>query len=217
MSETYELSAVTRTENGKGFSRRLRRLENKVPAIIYGGEKEPIMVSLDHNTFANILENEGFYSHIISLNVDGKKESVVLKDLQRHPSKPRILHADFQRISAKSKITMNVPLRFVGGESSPGVKNQNGIVSHLMNEVEIRCLPNDLPEFIEVDLSRLSIGDSIHLSELKIPKGVEIIALLQGEHQNQPVVSINKPVITAAPAEGEQAPEAEAEEGETET
>jgi large subunit ribosomal protein L25 len=200
MSELYELTANPRTENGKASSRRLRRLENKVPAIVYGGEeKKPSMVTLDHNAFAKALENEAIYSHILTLKIDGKKEKVVLKDLHRHPSKPKILHADFLRVSAKTKITMNVPLHFKGEESSPGVKNQGGIVSHLITEAEVRCFPNDLPEFIEVDLSNLSIGESVHLSEIKLPKGVDITALLQGEDYDQPVASIHKPSISVEP------------------
>lgn len=207
MSENYELIAETRLLNGKASSRRLRRLESKVPAIIYGGKKHPIMISIDHNSFVHALENEGFYSHILTLDVEGKKEKVVLKDLQRHPSKPKILHADFMRVSTKTKITMNVPLHFKGEEVSPGVKNQGGVVAHLVTEVEIRCLPNNLPEFIEVDLSNLSVGESIHLSDIKLPKGTELLALLQTD-QDQPVASIHKPTVSAETAA---APSAEGE------
>jgi len=209
MSETYELTVETRTQHGKGHSRRLRRLENKVPAIIYGGEKDPAMVILDHNVLSNALENEAFYSHILTLNVDGKKEKVVLKDLHRHPSKPKILHADFMRINPKTKITMHVPLHFLNAEISPGVKTQGGQVSHLMTEVEIRCLPKDLPEYVEVDLSKMSIGDSVLLSELKLPKGVEITALLQSEEHDQPVVSLHKPTIIAEEPTATPAPKPE--------
>ncbi|MBA2653662.1 MAG: 50S ribosomal protein L25/general stress protein Ctc [Gammaproteobacteria bacterium] len=216
MSETYELTAETRAENGKGSSRRMRRLENKFPAIIYGGDKNPEMVSLDHNTFVHALENEGFYSHILTLSIGGKKEKVVLKDLHRHPSKPKILHADFLRVSAKTKITMNVPLHFKGEEVSPGVKTQGGIVSHLMSDIEVRCLPGNLPEFIEIDLSGLSIGDAIHLSELKLPKGVEITALAQGKEFDQPVVSIHKPSVAEETPAAETPESAAKPEGESE-
>lgn len=195
MSDTYELTVETRTENGKGYSRRVRRLENKVPGIVYGGDKNPAMVTIDHNALVNALENEGFYSHILTLSIEGKKEKVVLKDLHRHPSKPRILHADFMRVSPKTKITLHVPLHFKNEEISPGVKTQGGQVSHHMAEVEVRCLPADLPEFIEVDLSQLSIGDTVQLSQLKLPKGVELTALLQGEEYDQPVASIHKPLV----------------------
>lgn len=196
MSEVYELTAETRAKSGKGYSRRLRRLENKVPAIVYGGEKNPTLISLDHNALVNALESEAFYSHILTLHVEGKEEKVVLKDLHRHPSKPKILHADFMRVSAKTKITMQIPLHFQGEELAPGVKIQGGVVSHQMTEIEVRCLPGNLPEFIEVDISNLSIGDAIHLSQLKLPQGVEITALLQGEEHDQPVVSIHKPIIS---------------------
>jgi large subunit ribosomal protein L25 len=198
MSEIYKLSAEIRNQGGTGNSRRLRRL-NKIPAIIYGSDKQSVMLSLDHNVFLNALENEGFYSHILTLEFNDTTEKVVLKGLHRHPSKPRILHADFLRVSAKTKITIQVPLHFKGEEIAPGVKTQGGIVSHLMPEVEVRCLPADLPEFIEVDISHLSIGDAINLSELQLPKGVELTALLQGEKFDQPVVSINKLTVAVEP------------------
>ena len=219
MSDIYELTAETRIQAGKANSRRLRRLENKVPAVVYGGDKNPEMIILDHNIFANALENEGFYSHILTLSIAGKKEKVVLKDLHRHPSRPKILHADFLRINPKTKLTMNVPLHFLNAETSPGVKNEAGVVSHLLSEVEIKCLPGDLPEYIEVDLGNLKLGDSIQLSELKLPKGVEIVALSHGN--DQPVANIHKPTViqeeeptltTEEPTEPEQkAGESEAE------
>lgn len=193
MSDIYELSAEVRTQIGKGENRRLRRLENKVPAIIYGGDKKPETVVLDHNKLTNALENEAFYSHILTLSVAGKKEKVVLKDLHRHPSEPRILHADFLRVNPKTELTMQVPLHFVNAETSPGVKTSGGVVSHLMSEVEVKCLPGDLPEFIEVDLGKLNIGDNVHLSELKLPKNVKLVELSHGKDQS--VASIHKPLI----------------------
>lgn len=201
MSDSYEIIAEPRSEIGKGASRRMRRLENKIPAIVYGNEKNPEMICLDHNTFAKALENEGFYSHILTLKVGQGTQQVVLKDLLRHPSRPRVLHADFQRVSAKTKITLSIPIHFKGQEESPGVKNQGGVVSHLMTEVEVRCLPANLPEFIEVDMSSLSIGDSIQLSELKLPKGVEFTALLHGKETDLPVATIHKPVVNVEPEE----------------
>jgi large subunit ribosomal protein L25 len=201
MSELYKLTAETRTASGKAGSRRLRRLEDKIPAIIYGGEKDPLMVQLDHNLFSDALDkNEAFYSHVLTLSIGGQKEEVILKDLHRHPSKPRILHADFQRVSAKTKITLHVPLHFKGEANSPAVKNQGGVVSRLMTEIEVRCFPNELPEFIEVDLSNLAMGESILLSEIKLPKGVEVVTLLQGEGHDQPVASIHKPTVSVEPA-----------------
>jgi large subunit ribosomal protein L25 len=195
MSEIYELAAETRHKMGKGENRRIRRIQDKVPAIVYGADKAPHTIVLDHNTFAHALENEGFYSHILTLNIDGKPEKVVLKDLHRHPSRPKILHADFLRISSKTKLTMNIPLHFLGGDIAPGVKLEGGVISHLMTEVEVRCLPGDLPEYIEVDLSKLSIGDAVHLSELKLPKNIELTALGHGEGHDQPVAHIHKPTV----------------------
>lgn len=210
MSDLYELNAESRLTSGKAESRRIRRLENKVPAIVYGGEKDPSMITLDQNKLGHALENEGFYSHILTLNIAGQKEKVVLKALHRHPSRPKIMHADFLRVSAKTKITMQVPLHFIGADVAPGVKDHDGVVAHVKSEVEIRCLPDNLPEFIEVDLSQLNLGESIHLSELKLPKGVEIPALIHGKEADQPVANIHKPVVVveevAAPEE-EEAPE----------
>lgn len=199
MAEIYEINVETRDSIGKSANRRMRRIDNKLPGVIYGGEKNPTPIMIDHNTLSRALENEGFYSHILTLKVDGKAEKVVLKDLHRHPYKPKILHADFQRVSAKSKLTMHIPLHFKGEDIAPGIKDQAGIISHHMTEVEVRCLPADLPEFIEVDISKLKLDDSIHLSQIKIPKGVEIAALLHGTDFDQPVVSIHKPQLPPEP------------------
>lgn len=207
MAEIYELNVEIRNSTGKGANRRLRRENNKIPAVIYGGEKKPTSITLDHNIFIRALEKEGFYSHILTLKVDGKAEKVVLKDLHRHPYKPKILHADFQRVSAKTKLTMHIPLHFIGEEIAPGVKDQAGIISHHLTEVEVRCLPADLPEFIEVDISNLNIDDTIHLTQLNIPKGVEIVALIQGKEFDQPVISIHKPHIAPELLEEEVASE----------
>jgi large subunit ribosomal protein L25 len=190
-SELYELTAEKRSDLGKGASRRLRRLEDKVPAIIYGGGEEPVTLSLEHNKVLKALENEAFYNHILTLHIGGKKQKAVLKDLQRHPFKPRIMHMDFLRITGKDKITMHVPLHFINDNIAPGVTQNGGLVSHLLSEVEIRCLPADLPEYIEVDLANLQLDESIHLSNLKLPKGVELVALA---HDNDlPVANIHIP------------------------
>jgi large subunit ribosomal protein L25 len=215
MSEIYEVTAETRNKMGKGENRRIRRLENKFPAVVYGADKAPHSIVLDHNTFVHALENEGFYSNILTLTIDGKQEKVVLKDLHRHPSRPKILHADFLRVSAKTKLTMNIPLHFLGGDTAPGVKAEGGVVSHLMSEVEVRCLPGDLPQYIEVDLSKLAIGDAVHLSNLKLPKGVELTALTHGEGHDQPVANIHKPIVIQeeepeVSAAAEEAPSSEA-------
>ncbi|HLA74863.1 MAG TPA: 50S ribosomal protein L25/general stress protein Ctc [Gammaproteobacteria bacterium] len=209
MRENFELTAETRNDKGKGASRRLRHA-NKVPGIMYGGGKTPANLSLDHNELIRHLEHEAFYSHILTVKVDGQEEKAVLRDLQRHPSKPRILHLDLQRVSATEKLRMRIPLHFVGTEIAPGVKQSGGIVSHLLNDVEVSCLAADLPEYIEADLTNLKLGETIHLSDLKLPQGVELVALGHA-HDDRPVATIHLPRAaveeTAAPVE-QPAPEA---------
>ena len=206
MSSNIIIEASLRNDMGKGASRRLRR-EGKVPAVLYGGHQDPVSLTLDHNAMFHHLENEAFYSHLLTINVDGKAESAVLKDLQRHPYKPIIMHIDLQRVSASEKIRMHVPLHFVGGDVAPGVKVGGGIVTHNMNEVEVNCLPKDLPEFIEVDLSNCELNHSIHMSELKLAAGVELVELMHGH--DLPVGGVHATRATvaeegaAAPAEGE--------------
>lgn len=207
MSNLFELSAEMRQHTGKGQMRRLRRLENKVPAVVYGAGKPTVSIMLPQLQLGRALQNEAVYSHILTLKLDGAEEKVVLKDLQRHPSKPIILHADFLRVSATEKLTMHVPLHFKGEDVSPGVKLQNGIVSHMLSEVEVRCLPADLPEFIEVDMSELNLDDMIHLSNLKLPKGVELVALSHDD--DRPVANIHKLVVIEEPEEPAVAPPAE--------
>jgi large subunit ribosomal protein L25 len=191
MSVDFNIIAESRSDEGKGASRRLRR-EDKVPGVIYGGGKDAVSISLDHNSMFHHLEHEAFYSHILSISVDGKAEKVVLKDLQRHPYKPTIMHADFMRVNAKEKIRMSVPLHFTGEEVAPGVKIGGGMISHNMTEVEISCLPGALPEYLEVDLSMLELDHSLHLSDVKLPKGVEIVALTHGADHDLPVAAIHK-------------------------
>ncbi len=211
MSSEFVLTAEPRTEQGKGASRRLRR-EGKVPAILYGAGKDPVPLSLNHNELLKQLENEAFYSHILTVELDGKTEQAVLKDLQRHPAKPFILHLDLMRVSAGEKIRVNVPLHFVGEDVAPGVKIGGGIVTHAVTEVEISCLPKDLPEYIEVDLSTLELGESLHLSDLKLPPGVELVQLLQGEEHDVAVAAIQATRgSTAAGAAEEGGEEGEAE------
>jgi large subunit ribosomal protein L25 len=184
----FELEAESRSDMGKGASRRLRHA-GLVPGIIYGADKEPEMITVKQNELAHALEDEAFYSSILTVDVGGDSQQVVLKDLQRHPAKPFIMHLDLLRISQKTAIKMQVPLHFINEETAPGVKG-GGTASHNMTEVEISCLPADLPEYIEVDCSALDIGDSIHLSELSLPKGVEIPALALGEDHDSSVVTI---------------------------
>jgi len=193
---TFELTVEPRTVLGKGASRRLRRMENKIPAIIYGDEKEAHSVMIEHRFITKALENEAFYSHILTLNEGNKKHKVVLKALQRHPYKAQILHADFMRVSAKKSITMHVPVHFIGEETCPGVK-LGGMVTHHMVELEVRCLAKDLPEFLEVDLTNAELDQIIHLSDIEAPKGVEIMALVHHPENDLPIASIHRPKRSA--------------------
>jgi large subunit ribosomal protein L25 len=192
MSEDFVLNAEVRDDSGKGASRRLRREQGLVPAIIYGGKKEPAQISVPHKDLVKQLENEAFYSHIVTLNIGSDAEQVILKDLQRHPAKPVILHADFLRVSADQKLHTRVPLHFINEASSKGVKLQGGIVTHNITELDITCYPKDLPEFIEVDVAELEIGHSLHISELKLPEGVESVDLAHGNEHDLAVVTISK-------------------------
>ena len=189
MNDSFELKAEPRQDVGTGASRRLRR-QGKLPAVLYGGDKAPENLALVQNEIMHQLENEAFYSHVLQVNIGGtRKEQAILRDLQRHPYKPTILHMDLQRIKADEKVRVHVPLRFLNEENAPGVKQQGGSITRFRIEVEASCLPKDLPEFIEVDLLNLHMGEAIHLSELKLPAGVEIVDLTP-EH-DEPVVSIH--------------------------
>ena len=167
--------AQTRTLKGSGASRRLRRA-NQVPGIVYGGEATPTQISLDHNALFHALRVEAFHASILDMELDGKQERVLLRDVQWHPYKSQVLHIDFQRVAANQRITINVPLHFKNQEVSPAVKEQKAVVNHVLTELEVSCLPADLPEFIEVDLSALTIEHSIHLSSVALPKGVTVLA-----------------------------------------
>jgi len=168
---TTELSAITRKAQGTGASRRLRKT-GRVPGIVYGGG-EPILIDLDHNSLYHSLRKEKFHASILTLELDGKKEKVLLRDFNMHPFRQQVQHIDFQRVEKNKKIHMKVPLHFINAEISPGVKGSGGVVSHVMNDLDVACLPDDLPEFIEVDLSTLSLSHPVHVSDLKLPKGVE--------------------------------------------
>ncbi|MCE5365106.1 50S ribosomal protein L25/general stress protein Ctc [Pseudomonas anguilliseptica] len=180
MTVEFSLNAEVRSDLGKGASRRLRRNVAMVPAVIYGGEKAPQSISLLAKELAKLLENEAAFSHVLSLNVAGSTESVLIKALQRHPAKGYVLHADFVRVIAGQKLTAHIPLHFINQETSVGVKQQGGEVSHVLAEVEVSCLPKDLPEFIEVDMAKVEVGQIVHLADLKLPKGVELVALAHG-------------------------------------
>ncbi len=199
MSVSYEIDAQPRDDKGKGASRRLRRA-GLVPGVIYGARKDPEMISLQHNELLRRLGNEAFYSHILDVHLGGETQKVVLKDLQRHPSKPFVIHVDLQRVSFSEKLKVNVPLHFVGEELAPGVK-KGGIVAHALTDVEVSCLPGNLPEFIEVDASQLELGDSLHLSDLILPEGVEIPSLAAGN--NDLILSIQTQKAETEEVEGE--------------
>ncbi len=192
MSIDFVLDAEKREDQGKGASRRLRHA-GKIPAIIYGAGREPMPISLDHNQVQNSLNHEAFYSHILTVKLDGAEEKAVLRDLQRHPSRPTILHMDLQRVSADEKIRVHAPLHFINEDICVGVKQGGGTVSHQLVEIEVQCLPANLPEFIEVDIAALNVGESLHLSDLKLPAGVEIVELLHGAEHDNAVVTIHKP------------------------
>jgi large subunit ribosomal protein L25 len=190
----FELEAQVRDDIGKGASRRLRHA-NKVPGVVYGAGEAAVSLIFNHHEVFHALSNEAFYSRILTLNVEGKSEKVILKAIQRNPSKPRISHMDFLRVRADQKLHMHVPLHFIGAEKAPGVK-EGGAFSHIISDVEVSCLPADLPEFIEVDLSGFMLDQAMHLSELKLPHGVELTAFAHGvEGHDLPVVSLHVPRV----------------------
>jgi len=210
MSTDYQISAEPRSASGKAASRRYRR-EGKIPAVVYGAGKENLSVLLDHHEIFHNLETEGFHSAIIKINIGRKTEQAILRAVQMDPVKPNVMHIDFQRVSATEKLHMAVPVHFVGEEDAPGVKTEHGVMSHVINEVDISCLPADLPEYLEVDVSSLSINDSVYLSDLKVPEGVELTALMH-DGDDQVVATVYMPQMEVE----EEPEEAEAEEGEVE-
>jgi len=209
----FELEAESRTDEGKGASRRLRR-EGMVPAVIYGAGQDPQSIKLKHSEVLKRLEHEAFYSHILTVNIDGKASKAVLRDMQRHPAKPIIMHMDFLRIDENTPIRVHVPLHFVGADVAPGVK-AGGLLTHDVVEVELEVLPKHLPEYIEVDVSALDIGDSVHLSDLKLPESSTLLELGRGEGHDIAVVSIHarrgggEEEEAEAAEGGEEAPEGE--------
>lgn len=225
MSTSFELSAAARTETGSAAARRMRHA-GETPGIIYGGGDDPVMISVKHNEIFHSLENEAFHSSIISLNVDGKKQKAILRDYEMHPFKPVVMHLDFQRISAKEKISISVPLHSLNAEECPGVKLNHGVATHNLTEVEVISLPADIPEFLEIDLIDLDVGDSAHLSDIKLPEGVEIVALA---NDGEDLAAVTIVGVRASQGEGvaaaaadeaaeaaEEAESAEAAEGEAE-
>ncbi len=210
MSQDFDLIAEIREDQGKGASRRLRR-EGKVPAIIYGAGRPPRMLAFDHNRVMQQLENESFYSSVLNIKVGDKSQAAIVKDIQRHPSKRVVMHMDFQRIVEDEKIKMNVPIHYLNAEEAVGVKQGGGSVSQLVNDVEVSCLPRDLPEYFEVDIAELGLNEMLHLSDIKLPEGVEIPELAQGPEHDHAIVSIQVIKVREEPEEVEAA---EGEEGE---
>jgi len=216
MAKKFDLVADIREDQGKGASRRLR-LTGKVPAIIYGAGRPPRALTFDHNKVIKQLENESFYSSILNIKVGDKSQAAIVKDIQRHPAKPRVMHMDLQRIVEDVKIKMNVPIHFLNADIAVGVKEGGGSVSQLMNDVEVSCLPKDLPEYFEVDIADLELDAMLNLSDIKVPEGVEILQLAQGDDQDRGIVSIHiikvveieEEVTEAEGVEGEEAAEGE--------
>ena len=192
----FELNAELRTDKGKGASRRLRRNADMIPAILYGAGQDPLSLTLAHKDIHKACQSEAFFSHIITINADGNSQQAIVKDLQRHPAKDRIMHADFLRIQMDQAITVEVPLHFLNEDSCLGVRQGGGNVSHNMTSIEISCLPGDLPEYIEVDIEEMDLGDAIHISGLKLADGLSIPSLQQGEDHDHVVVSVNAPKRT---------------------
>ena len=208
MSGEFALNAETRNDLGKGASRRLRRLENKVLGIVYGGsKKKPTPITVAMNEIVKLAESEAFFTSLVDLSIDGKAEQVVVKDMQRHPAKDTIMHVDFLRVSAKTKITMQVPLHFINEDSCFGVKMEGGVIAHALNDIEITCLPKDLPEYIEVDMAELKVGENLHISDLTLPKGVESVALSHGADHDLLVSAVNAPKGGASDDDAEDAAE----------
>lgn len=212
MSAKFEVTAEPRSAQGTGASRRLRH-SGKVPGIMYGAGKPPVMVSFNHNTMLRNLQQEKFHTSILTVNYDGAADQAILRDYQMHPFKPLVMHVDLQRISATEKIHMRVPLHFVGQDVAPGVKLGGGIVSHLMTEVDVTCLPHQLPEYLEVDMSNIELNQSVHLSDLKLGEGVQITTLAHGGDDlavaTITTVRVEEEAPVAAAAEGAVAAPAE--------
>jgi len=193
MSDQFELYAEVREDIGKGASRRLRRLADQVPAIIYGGDKDPQPLSIIRKDLEKSLENEAFFSHVLVININGKKEKAILKDLQRHPARNSVTHADFLRVNENVAIKVHVPIHFLNEKTCHGVKVQGGMIQHQATDIEVLCLPTDIPEFIEVDMADVKTGEIIHLSDITLPQGVTSVALALGEDHDLAVASVVAP------------------------
>ena len=221
MSEQVNLKATNRDVEGKSSSRQLRRA-GSVPAVIYGGEKDPIRISILEKDITKAAEIPGFATQILNINISGEEQNVILKELQRHPATQRVLHADLQRVNPDTKISISVPVRFLNEDICMGVKMHGGAISRLINNIDITCLASNLPEYLEVDVAELDVGDSVFLSALNLPEGVEIPSLALGEDRDQAVVSITEakvldiePEVVEEEGDGEEG-EAQAAEGDSE-
>jgi len=209
MAQTHEIKAESRKDEGKGASRRLRRA-SFVPAVVYGAGQPAQSIQIEHNTILLAAKHEWFFSSVLDLNVDGKVQKVLVRDWQKHPFKQQMMHMDFLRIDENAKLRVNVPLHFLNQEKSDAAKTSGVVISHNLTEVEVSCLPRDLPEFIELDLAGLKPGDIVHLSQVKLPKGVESVALHLGADHDMTVVTANtvKEEVEEAPADAAAATEA---------
>ena len=218
MSTNFTINAKPREDTGKGASRRLRRLTGEVPAIIYGGKKDAEKISILHKDITKALENDAVYSSIISLSIDGKAEDTIIKDIQRHPAKQIILHMDFLRVSKTTKLQTRVPLNFINEDTCVGVKLGGGLIAHTMTDIEVSCLPKDLPESIDVDMAEVDVGQIVHLSDLTLPDGVESVSLSQGADYDLTVATVNKQkaVEIDEPSESESTEDTSAESSENE-
>ncbi|MCU7553828.1 50S ribosomal protein L25/general stress protein Ctc [Alteromonas sp. ASW11-19] len=209
----YLLDASVRKDTGKGASRRLRR-EDKVPGILYGGEDAPVALTFDHNKINNSADYEAFYSHVLTLNIEGEKVEALVKDMQRHPYKPKIMHIDFQRVIAGEELHTNVPLHFINEDKCAPIKNDGGIAEHHVNEIEITCLPKDLPEYIEVDMTDVEMGQTVHLSDITLPAGISSVELAKDDETHDLAVVTVKKAPKAPAADEDSEASAEGEEGE---
>ena len=205
----FILDVKSRTDVGKGASRRLRRNTGDIPGIIYGAGKDPASITIRHDDLLHATEHEAFFSSIIELKVDGAQESVILKDLQRHPARPIIMHADFLRVRADVELEVNVPLHLINEDKCVGVKMEHGQVIQFMHELEVTCLPKDLPEYIEVDMADIHVNDIVHISDLKLPAGVTSIELAHGEENDQAVATVQEIREQVVESEAPEAPATE--------
>lgn len=202
MSISFEFQAKSRTEHGKAVARRMRTAD-LIPAVVYGAGKDPQSITLLHKDLLHALENEAIFSHILKLSIDGKDEPVVIKDVQRHPYKPKIVHVDFFRVNMNEKITMDVPLHFEGEEDAPGIQEGGQFTKNVIS-LEIRCLPNDLPEFIPVNVASMKLDDVLHISNIKLPKGTELAHAIADEAHDLSVISCHVPHVSKEDIEAEQ-------------